>query len=57
MFGLDYEQPHTVAGFAESYKAAVSRQTPTLIEVKTDREENVALHRRLLEGSTAGLSR
>src|SRR3712207_1728489 len=49
MFGLAYELPHTTEGFVEAYGAAVARSTPTLIEVRTDREENVALHRRLLE--------
>jgi 2-succinyl-5-enolpyruvyl-6-hydroxy-3-cyclohexene-1-carboxylate synthase len=49
MFGLAYELPHTTEEFVEAYGAAVPRSTPTLIEVRTDREENVALHRRLLE--------
>jgi 2-succinyl-5-enolpyruvyl-6-hydroxy-3-cyclohexene-1-carboxylate synthase len=53
MFSLDYERPRSVAGFTETYGAAGSRETPTLIEVKTDRRENVALHRELLKESTA----
>jgi 2-succinyl-5-enolpyruvyl-6-hydroxy-3-cyclohexene-1-carboxylate synthase len=49
MFGLGYERPGTTEEFVESYRAACSRGCSTLIEVKTDREENVALHRRILE--------
>ena len=50
MFGLDYEQPHSATDFVEVYRAACARNTPTLIEVQTDREENVELHRKLLSG-------
>ncbi|MGH3147345.1 MAG: 2-succinyl-5-enolpyruvyl-6-hydroxy-3-cyclohexene-1-carboxylic-acid synthase [Rubrobacter sp.] len=51
MFGLGYEQPVTRRDFMEAYRAAYSRDGSTLIEVKTDREENVALHRELLAGT------
>ncbi|MDP8940627.1 MAG: 2-succinyl-5-enolpyruvyl-6-hydroxy-3-cyclohexene-1-carboxylic-acid synthase [Actinomycetota bacterium] len=49
MFGLGYEQPRSVAEFADTYRSACGRRTPTIIEVRTDREENVASHRKLLE--------
>jgi 2-succinyl-5-enolpyruvyl-6-hydroxy-3-cyclohexene-1-carboxylate synthase len=49
MFGLRYERPETARGFVEAYRAACDRDGPTLIEVRTDREENVTLHRGLLE--------
>ena len=49
MFGLGYEGPSSATEFLEKYRAACARTTPTLIEVRTDREENVALHRELLE--------
>ncbi len=48
MFGPAYELPRTTEEFVEAYGAAVARGAPTLIEVRTDREENVALHRKLL---------
>jgi 2-succinyl-5-enolpyruvyl-6-hydroxy-3-cyclohexene-1-carboxylate synthase len=55
MFGLGYEHPGTATDFVEAYRAAHDRNGPTLIEVKTDREENAELHRRLLaEISEAG---
>jgi 2-succinyl-5-enolpyruvyl-6-hydroxy-3-cyclohexene-1-carboxylate synthase len=47
MFGFAYELPSTTEEFVEAYSAAVARGAPTLIEVRTDREENVALHRKL----------
>jgi 2-succinyl-5-enolpyruvyl-6-hydroxy-3-cyclohexene-1-carboxylate synthase len=49
MFGLAYERPGTMENFVEAYGSACARGSSTLIEVKTDREENVALHRRILE--------
>ncbi|MEJ7841249.1 MAG: 2-succinyl-5-enolpyruvyl-6-hydroxy-3-cyclohexene-1-carboxylic-acid synthase [Rubrobacter sp.] len=49
MFGLDYERPETAEGFLAAYRAARSRNGPALIEVRTDREGNVAAHRELLE--------
>jgi 2-succinyl-5-enolpyruvyl-6-hydroxy-3-cyclohexene-1-carboxylate synthase len=48
MFGLGYENPRTAAEFVEAYRNGVAGSAATLIEVKTDREENVALHRELL---------
>ncbi len=48
MFGLRYAHPETVPSFAEAYGEACDLDEPTLIEVRTDREENVVLHRDLL---------
>jgi 2-succinyl-5-enolpyruvyl-6-hydroxy-3-cyclohexene-1-carboxylate synthase len=50
MFGLGYEHPRTVSDFVETYRAARDRSGPTLIEVRTDREQNTELHRSLLAG-------
>lgn len=55
MFGLDYQKPETAGGFLAAYRKAISGQGPSLIEVRTDREENVAVHRRLLEDVAAGI--
>jgi 2-succinyl-5-enolpyruvyl-6-hydroxy-3-cyclohexene-1-carboxylate synthase len=54
MFGLGYERPETAEGFVESYRKACARDSSTLIEVRTDREENVVMHRRILQ-EVAGL--
>jgi 2-succinyl-5-enolpyruvyl-6-hydroxy-3-cyclohexene-1-carboxylate synthase len=56
MFGLAYELPRTAGEFAETYSAAVARNAPTLIEVRTDREENLTLHWELLEEISAAIS-
>ena len=49
MFGLGYENPRTAAEFMQAYRKNLAGDTANLIEVKTDREENVALHRKILE--------
>ena len=49
MFGLGYEHPATMEEFVEAYGSACVRGSSTLIEVKTDRAENMSLHRRVLE--------
>jgi 2-succinyl-5-enolpyruvyl-6-hydroxy-3-cyclohexene-1-carboxylate synthase len=48
MFGLQYERPETTEEFVELYRKACARDSSTLIEVRTDREENVRLHGELL---------
>ena len=55
MFALDYEHTGTASGFVEAYRTACARNGPVLIEVRTDREKNVAVHRRLLEALSAEL--
>ncbi|ARA92980.1 2-succinyl-5-enolpyruvyl-6-hydroxy-3-cyclohexene-1-carboxylate synthase [Rhodothermaceae bacterium RA] len=48
LFGLAYARPETPAAFEAAYREAVHRPAATLIEVRTDRTANAALHRRLL---------
>jgi 2-succinyl-5-enolpyruvyl-6-hydroxy-3-cyclohexene-1-carboxylate synthase len=50
MFGLEYANPRTAPEFVETYRKACGPGGPVLIEVRTDREENVALHREILQG-------
>ncbi len=47
MFDLAYAHPTTKAAFVEAFREAHARRAGTLIEVRTDREENLALHRTL----------
>lgn len=47
MFGLPYHQPPTPSTFIETYRGACTSGRSALIEVVTDRTENVELHRRL----------
>jgi 2-succinyl-5-enolpyruvyl-6-hydroxy-3-cyclohexene-1-carboxylate synthase len=42
-FGLAYDQPATPSAFTDAYRSACTRATPTLIEVRTDREAATAL--------------
>jgi 2-succinyl-5-enolpyruvyl-6-hydroxy-3-cyclohexene-1-carboxylate synthase len=56
MFGLGYECPRSATEFVETYRAACARNAPTLIEVRTDREENVTLHWDLLQEISAAIS-
>jgi 2-succinyl-5-enolpyruvyl-6-hydroxy-3-cyclohexene-1-carboxylate synthase len=56
MFGLRYERPSSATEFVETYRAACERGAPTLIEVETDREGNLVLHRELLEEISAEIS-
>ncbi|WP_273847143.1 2-succinyl-5-enolpyruvyl-6-hydroxy-3-cyclohexene-1-carboxylic-acid synthase [Rubrobacter calidifluminis] len=48
MFGLRYERPATVEEFVEAYRKACSGEDPSLLEVRTDRAENAALHERIV---------
>ena len=44
LFGLRYEQPKTMKNFIRVYQKAVAAGRSTLIEVKTNRQENVQVH-------------
>jgi 2-succinyl-5-enolpyruvyl-6-hydroxy-3-cyclohexene-1-carboxylate synthase len=57
MFGLHYERPETTEEFVETYRKASARGSSTLIEVRTDREENLAWHRRVLEEVAGSIER
>jgi 2-succinyl-5-enolpyruvyl-6-hydroxy-3-cyclohexene-1-carboxylate synthase len=47
LFGLDYVAPGTMAGVRAALDTAVAAGETTLIHVRTDRAENLALHRRV----------
>ena len=47
MFDLPYERPTTPEAFAAAYRERSRSGAPALIEVRTDRRENRALHERL----------
>jgi 2-succinyl-5-enolpyruvyl-6-hydroxy-3-cyclohexene-1-carboxylate synthase len=49
MFGLRYEESETTEEFLSAYGDALSSDGPVLIEVTTDRNENVAVHGTLLD--------
>ncbi|MEO0971356.1 MAG: hypothetical protein AAFX80_24355, partial [Cyanobacteria bacterium J06639_18] len=49
MFGLDYYHPNTPTEFTQIYQTALSHQQSAVIEVVTDRNQNLALHQVLQE--------
>ena len=55
LYGLDYERPATVAALRHAVDAAVGHHRTTIVEVRTDREQNLALHRRIAETVARGL--
>jgi 2-succinyl-5-enolpyruvyl-6-hydroxy-3-cyclohexene-1-carboxylate synthase len=55
LYGLDYERPASVAALRHAVEAAISHHRTTIVEVRTDREQNLALHRRIAEAVARGL--
>ena len=55
LYGLDYERPASVAALRHAVEAAVSHHRTTIVEVRTDREQNLALHRRIADAVARGL--
>ena len=55
MFGLPYARPATKDEFVESYRKARASGGSSIIEVVTDREENLKLHRRISDAVVKAL--
>jgi 2-succinyl-5-enolpyruvyl-6-hydroxy-3-cyclohexene-1-carboxylate synthase len=55
LYGCDYARPATLTGLREAVESSMSGHATTIIEVRTDRQENLALHRRVAEASLAAL--
>ena len=53
LYGCEYERPGTVAELRDAVDRSLEAQATTIIEVRTDREQNVALHRRVAEAVSA----
>lgn len=47
MFDLPYYNPSTVSEFVKIYRACISGESSSIIEIKTDRKENFELHQKL----------
>ncbi|MBF0550504.1 MAG: 2-succinyl-5-enolpyruvyl-6-hydroxy-3-cyclohexene-1-carboxylic-acid synthase [Deltaproteobacteria bacterium] len=56
LFGLDYYAPTTRDDFLNCFLAAHNKGTSAVIEIRTDRKENFALHQRLSREITAALA-
>jgi len=48
-YGLAHERPQDVRGFREAMERALAGSGATIVEVRTERAANVALHRRVWE--------
>jgi 2-succinyl-5-enolpyruvyl-6-hydroxy-3-cyclohexene-1-carboxylate synthase len=53
LYGCEIERPHDLGAFAGALRRALQARTTTIIEVRTDRAENLALHRRVAEAVIA----
>jgi 2-succinyl-5-enolpyruvyl-6-hydroxy-3-cyclohexene-1-carboxylate synthase len=53
LYGLAYERAADVEGFRAALARALAAERSTIVCVRTDREENVALHRRVWESVRA----
>jgi 2-succinyl-5-enolpyruvyl-6-hydroxy-3-cyclohexene-1-carboxylate synthase len=47
LYGLGHERAAHVAGFDAALDRAIAAPGSTIVEVRTDRDANVALHRRV----------
>jgi 2-succinyl-5-enolpyruvyl-6-hydroxy-3-cyclohexene-1-carboxylate synthase len=56
LFGCDYRRPQNVDELVTTLKGSVSAPGTTIIEVRTDREQNLALHRRMADAVRAAMA-
>jgi 2-succinyl-5-enolpyruvyl-6-hydroxy-3-cyclohexene-1-carboxylate synthase len=55
LYGLGYTRATTAQQLKEAIAGSIGQRTTDIIEVRTDREENLALHRRLAAAATETL--
>jgi 2-succinyl-5-enolpyruvyl-6-hydroxy-3-cyclohexene-1-carboxylate synthase len=55
LYGCDYTRPQTSADLRTAVETSIAGAGATIIEVRTDRVENLALHRRVAEAALAAL--
>jgi 2-succinyl-5-enolpyruvyl-6-hydroxy-3-cyclohexene-1-carboxylate synthase len=55
LYGCDYERPQSSAALREEITRSLRDEETTIIEVRTDRQENLELHRRVAEAVLAEL--
>jgi 2-succinyl-5-enolpyruvyl-6-hydroxy-3-cyclohexene-1-carboxylate synthase len=53
LYGCGYERPASVGELRQAIEQALGADTTTIVEVRTDREENLALHRRVADAVLA----
>jgi 2-succinyl-5-enolpyruvyl-6-hydroxy-3-cyclohexene-1-carboxylate synthase len=57
LYGLSHERAASIPAFRASFERTLSQARSGIVEVKTDRAANVALHRRVWQAVAAALSR
>jgi 2-succinyl-5-enolpyruvyl-6-hydroxy-3-cyclohexene-1-carboxylate synthase len=57
LYGCEFERPQTLAELRSALRTSTTGTATTIIEVRTDRAENLNLHRRAAEAAMAALSR
>jgi 2-succinyl-5-enolpyruvyl-6-hydroxy-3-cyclohexene-1-carboxylate synthase len=55
LYGCDFKRPKGTAEFREEIERSLRADTTTIIEVRTDRQENLELHRRIADAALAKL--
>jgi 2-succinyl-5-enolpyruvyl-6-hydroxy-3-cyclohexene-1-carboxylate synthase len=55
LYGCGYERPATATQLRDVLDRSLAAQTATIVEIRTDREQNLALHRRVAEAVGAAL--
>jgi 2-succinyl-5-enolpyruvyl-6-hydroxy-3-cyclohexene-1-carboxylate synthase len=57
LFGLDYYNPETLGSFVSAYREAATNARSAIIEVNTERNENIRVHRALDAAVVAALEK
>jgi 2-succinyl-5-enolpyruvyl-6-hydroxy-3-cyclohexene-1-carboxylate synthase len=57
VYGCGYERPGSVAELRSAVERSLGGTQTTIIEVRTDREQNLELHRRVAEAVTEAIAR
>jgi 2-succinyl-5-enolpyruvyl-6-hydroxy-3-cyclohexene-1-carboxylate synthase len=57
LYGCRYTQPQSLTDLRVAVETSVTRNATTIIEVRTDRVDNLALHRRVADAALAAISR
>jgi len=55
LYGCAYRRPGTLAELRDAVETSIAGDGTTIVEVRTNREENLALHRRVAEAALAAL--
>jgi 2-succinyl-5-enolpyruvyl-6-hydroxy-3-cyclohexene-1-carboxylate synthase len=56
LYGCAYERPETVGELERAVACSLSAERTTIIEVRTDREQNLELHRRVAAAAREALA-